>query len=45
MGPYYPSLRVQVYFGSHAQVGSHIKVDDYNVKHLGGSPLPESMGA
>ena len=29
----------------HAQVRSRIEVENLNVKHCGGSPLPEAVGA
>ena len=48
------SLKVQVLlfllrlckrlFWRHEQVGACIKVDNYNVKHRGGPPLPEAVG-
>ena len=33
-----------IIFWCHAQVGARIEVDNLNVKHCSGPPLPEAVG-
>ena len=35
----------KILFWRHAQVGARVKVDNSNVKHRGGPPLSEAVGA